>query len=150
MTVTMTVAELREAGERELGVSGWHRIDQEQIDRFAEATGDHQWIHVDAERARAGPFGTTIAHGYCTLSLLPYLLAQVLTVSDAGTRINYGIDRVRFTAPVPSGAEVRAKARLLGSEARGEGVVYKVGVEVEVKGAAKPALIGEVLYLVRS
>lgn len=148
LPLELTIADLKAAGERDLGVSAWHRVEQDQIDLFAEATGDHQWIHVDPERARQGPFGTTVAHGYSTLSLLPMLLSQVLTITDARTRINYGIDRVRFTAPVPSGSEVRVKARLLAGEPRGHGVVYKVRVEVEVKDRPKPALIGEVLYLV--
>ena len=148
MTLALTIDELRDAGEREVGVSGWHRIEQERIDLFADATDDHLWIHTDPARAAAGPFGTTVAHGYCTLSLLPMLLREVLEVTDAGVRINYGIDKIRFTAPVPSGAEIRVAARLAGAEPRGDGVVYKVAVRVEVKGQEKPALVGEVLYAV--
>jgi acyl dehydratase len=148
VTVALTVAELRDAGEREIGVSGWHRIEQERIDLFADATDDHLWIHTDPARAADGPFGTTVAHGYCTLSLLPMLLREVLEVTDAGVRINYGIDRIRFTSPVPSGSEIRVAARLAGAEPRGDGVVYKVAVRVEVKGQEKPALVGEVLYAV--
>jgi acyl dehydratase len=148
VTVALTIAELRDAGEREVGVSGWHRIEQERIDLFADATDDHLWIHTDPARAADGPFGTTVAHGYCTLSLLPMLLREVLEVTDAGVRINYGIDKIRFTAPVPTGSEIRVAARLAGAEPRGEGVVYKVAVRVEVKGQEKPALVGEVLYAV--
>ena len=144
----LTIAELERAGERDLGTSDWTTIDQGRIERFAEATHDHQWIHVDPEMAKQGPFGTTVAHGYLQLSLLPFLMSQVLSVSDARMGINYGIDKIRFTSPVPSGSEVRLKARLLGSERRGEGVRYRVGVELEVKGADKPAFVGEVVYLV--
>jgi acyl dehydratase len=144
---TLTLAELEHAGERDLGVSDWVTIDQEQVNKFAEATHDRQWIHVDPEAAAKGPFGTTVAHGYLTLALLPYLVSRVLSVSDATIGVNYGIERIRFTAPVPVGSQVRLKARLLSSERRGEGVLYHVGVEVEIKGAEKPALVGEVVYL---
>jgi acyl dehydratase len=123
-------------------------LDQERINLFAEATGDHQWIHVDPEMAAHGPFGGTIAHGYLSLALLPGLLSEVMTVEDARMGINYGIDRVRFTAPVPVDSQVRLKSKLVSAERRGEGVLYKLGVEVEIKGAEKPALVGEVLYLV--
>jgi len=144
---TLTPDDLQ-SGERDLGSSSWHTIEQRHIDLFAEATGDHQWIHVDRTAAAQGPFGGTIAHGYLSLSMLPMLLSEVLNVEGARMGINYGIDRVRFTAPVPSGSEVRLHAKLLSGHARGEGVLYKVGVEVEIKGAEKPALVGEVLYLV--
>jgi acyl dehydratase len=144
----LTLAELEQAENLDLGTSGWETIDQGRIERFAEATHDHQWIHVDPDMAKQGPFGTTVAHGYLQLSLLPYLISQVLTISDARMGINYGIDKIRFTSPVPSGSDVRLKAHLLGSERRGEGVRYRVGVELEVKGAEKPAFVGEVVYLV--
>ena len=144
----LTLAELEQADDLDLGTSGWETIDQGRIERFAEATHDHQWIHVDPEMAKQGPFGTTVAHGYLQLSLLPYLISQVLTISDARMGVNYGIDKIRFTSPVPSGSDVRLKARLLGSERRGEGLRYRVGVELEVKGAEKPAFVGEVVYLV--
>ena len=106
MPTTLTPADLQ-AGERELGTSGWHTIEQRHIDLFAEATGDHQWIHVDHDMAAQGPFGKTIAHGYLSLSMLPMLLSEVINVEGARMGINYGIDRVRFTAPVPSGSDVR-------------------------------------------
>ena len=144
----LTIAALPQAGELDLGTSEWTPIDQGRIERFAEATHDHQWIHVDPDMAKQGPFGTTVAHGYLQLSLLPYLMSQVLSISDARMGINYGIDKVRFTSPVPSGSNVRLKARLLGSERRGEGVRYRVGVELEIEGAEKPAFVGEVVYLV--
>jgi acyl dehydratase len=148
MTTTLTLEELEQAGERDLGATDWVTLDQERINQFAEATGDHQWIHVDPEMAAQGPFGGTIAHGYLSLSLLPGLLPEVLTVEGARMGINYGIDRVRFTAPVPVGSRVRLKAKLASAERRGEGVLYKLGVEVEIEDAEKPALVGEVLYLV--
>jgi acyl dehydratase len=144
----LRVDELESAGELDLGTSDWHRIEQAQIDGFAEATGDHQWIHVDRERAAAGPFGTTIAHGFLTLSLLPQLASEVLTVEGARMRINYGVERVRFTAPVPSGSEVRLRGRLHGVERRGDGILYRVGFEIEIRGAEKPACVGEALSLV--
>ena len=148
MTTTLTLEELEQGGERDLGATDWVTLDQERINRFAEATGDHQWIHVDPEMAAQGPFGGTIAHGYLSLALLPGLLPDVLRVEGARMGINYGMDRVRFTAPVPVGSQVRANAKLLSAERRGEGVLYKLGVEVEIKDAEKPALVGEVLYLV--
>ena len=147
MATTLTTDELQ-AGERDLGSSSWHTIEQRHIDLFAEATGDHQWIHVDHDLAAQGPFGGTIAHGYLSLSMLPMLLSEVLNVEGARMGINYGIDRVGFTAPVPSGSDVRLHAKLVSGEPRGEGVLYKVEVQVEIKGAEKPALVGEVLYLV--
>jgi acyl dehydratase len=148
MTTRLTVEELEGTEERELGTSDWHPIEQRSIDQFAEATGDHQWIHVDPEAAAAGPFGGTIAHGYLSLSMLPMLMSEVLSVEGARMGVNYGIDRVRFTSPVPTGSEVRLHAKLLSAEGRGEGVLYRVGVQIEIRGAEKPALVGEVLYLV--
>jgi acyl dehydratase/putative sterol carrier protein len=143
----LTLAELAEGTERDFGASKWVTVEQRQIDLFAEATGDHQWIHVDPEAAKAGPFGGTIAHGYLSLSLLPVLLSDVINVSDQRMGVNYGIDRVRFTAPVPSGSEVRAHAKLLSAEPKGDGILYKVDVQIEIKGREKPAMVGEVLFL---
>jgi acyl dehydratase len=148
MTTQLTVEELEGTGERELGASAWHPVEQRSVDLFAEATGDHQWIHVDPEAAAAGPFGGTIAHGYLSLSMLPMLMSEVLSVEGARMGVNYGIERVRFTAPVPTGSEVRLHAKLLSAERRGEGVLYRVGVQIEIRGSEKPALVGEVLYLV--
>jgi acyl dehydratase len=148
MTTKLTLAELETSSGRDLGASAWETIDQKQIDLFAEATHDHQWIHVDPEMAAQGPFGTTVAHGYLTLSMLPYFVSQVLNVTDVRMGINYGTEKVRFTAPVPVGSQVRLKATLRDTERRGEGVLYRLGVEVEIRDADKPALVGEVLYLV--
>jgi acyl dehydratase len=148
MTTTLSKDELEQARDLDLGASDWTTIQQEQIQKFAEATHDHQWIHVDPDMAKQGPFGTTVAHGYLSLSLLPFLLSQVLNVSDALMGVNYGIEKLRFTGPVPSGSDVRLKAKLNRAERRGEGVRYTVGVEIEVRDQEKPALVGEVVYLV--
>jgi acyl dehydratase len=147
MTTTITLAELEASSDRELGTSDWHEITQEQIDQFASATGDQQWIHVDPEAAANGPFGTTVAHGYLTLSMLPMLLSEVVSVSDAVMGVNYGTEKIRFTSPVPSGSRVRLHARLVRAERRGPSVVWTVGVEVEIEGKEKPALVGEVVYM---
>jgi acyl dehydratase len=146
--VKLTLEELEGAGEVDLGTSDWETITQEQVNSFAEATKDHQWIHVDPDMAKQGPFGGTVAHGYLSLALLPYFMSQVLNVTDARMGINYGTEKIRFTAPVPVGSDVRLKARLLSSERRGEGVLYHVGVEIEIRDSEKPALVGEVVYLV--
>jgi acyl dehydratase len=148
VTTELTLAELEGAAGLELEPSDWVTIEQRAIEQFADATGDHQWIHVDPERAAQGPFGTTVAHGYLSLSLLPGLLGSVLRVTDARIGVNYGIERVRFTAPVPSGSRVRLKAKIDSAERRGEGVLYHVAAEVEIEGSQKPALVGEVVYLV--
>ena len=146
MTTKLSVEDLRTASDLDLGAGDWLDVTQEMIDLFAEATGDHQWIHVDPERAAAGPFGRTIAHGYLTVSLLPRLLHSVVDV-EFSMGVNYGIDRLRLVSPVPSGSRVRAKAKLLGGEARGDGVLYRLEVEVEVEGVRRPALVGTFVYL---
>jgi len=147
VTTELTLEELASSEERDLGSSPWVKIEQERVNQFADATGDHQWIHVDLDAAKAGPFGGTIAHGYLSLALLPALLGNLIHVPDAQMGVNYGIDRVRFTSPVPVGSEVRVNARLVSSEPKGDGILYKVGVQIEIKGQEKPAMVGEVLYL---
>ena len=147
MTTELSLADLEGATDLELEPSEWVTVEQRAIELFAEATGDHNWIHVDAERAAEGPFGTTVAHGYLSLSLLPMLAATVLRIPDARMGLNYGIEKIRFTAPVPSGSQVRLRATVRSAERRGEGVLYRLGVEVEIQGSEKPALVGEVLYL---
>jgi len=127
----------------ELGPSEWQEIRQERIDAFADATGDHQWIHVDPERAAAGPFGSTIAHGYLTLSMLPEASFALMHVEDASAAINYGLDRVRFPAPVPVGSRVRATFRVADvSEVTG-GVQVKTVATVEREGGDKPVCVAE-------
>ncbi len=128
-----------------LGFSDWIEIDQDKIDLFAEATGDHQWLHVDPVRAATGPFATTIAHGYLTLSLVPILLPQVLELSGFSMGVNYGCDRVRFPAPVPVGSRVRASVTLDSVTDVTGGVQLSVTMTFEVEGAAKPACIATIL-----
>jgi acyl dehydratase len=129
-----------------LGYSEWHRITQDQVNTFADATGDHQWIHVDPERAAAGPFGGPIAHGYLTLSLAPVLLAEVLHVEGVSMGVNYGCNRVRFPAPVPVGSNLRAGATLVSVEEVGGGVQSVLDVTFEVEGAEKPSCVAQVVY----
>lgn len=146
--LTLTVAELAEASGRDLGASDWLRVEQHRVDLFADATDDHQWIHVDPERAAAGPFGSTIAHGYLTLSLVPRLLEQLLAVSDQVRGTNYGLERVRFTNPVPVGSSIRLAARMAEARRRDDGgVQYKVALRVEIDGHERPAMVGESIYL---
>jgi len=130
----------------ELGVSDWFEITQGRIDAFADATEDHQWIHVDRERALAGPFGRPIAHGFLTLSLLPFLSGQIpLPVEQPKMGINYGLDKVRFIAPVPVGSNVRARAVLSEVTEIPRGVQVKRTVTVEVEGSEKPACVAETI-----
>jgi acyl dehydratase len=130
----------------EIGVSQWEVIDQDRIDAFAGATGDHQWIHVDTVRAAQGPFGGTIAHGFLTLSLIPALLVdQQLPVPTPRMGINYGLDRTRFITPVPAGSRVRARTRLDEVTEVAGGVQLKRTVTVELEGSDKPALVAETL-----
>lgn len=144
----VTVEELRGLGEAPLGESDWLVIDQDRVNGFADVTEDHQWIHVDRERAAQGPFGTTIAHGYLTLSLIPRLLEQLLVVTDQVRGTNYGIDRARFTSPVPVESRVRLTGRLVEARSRPDGgVQYKLGVELQVEGQERPALVAETIYL---
>ncbi len=146
--LTITIAKLAELGERDLGSSAWFPVEQPRVDLFADATDDHQWIHVDAERAAAGPFGKTIAHGYLTLSLLPRLLEDLLALSDQQRGTNYGIDRARFLTPVPVGSRIRLTGRLLSVTARPDGgYQWKVAATVELEGSERPALVAECLYL---
>ncbi|WP_414169677.1 MaoC family dehydratase [Streptoverticillium reticulum] len=134
---------LRAAVGEELGPSGWLEVDQRRIDLFAEATGDHQWIHVDPARAAAGPFGTTIAHGYLTLSLLPSFVPMLLRVENVRMGINYGVNKVRFPAPVPAGSRLRARARLAGVAETEGGVQLTTVVTVEREGGEKPVCVAE-------
>ena len=129
-----------------LGYSDYRSVTQEQVNLFADATGDHQWIHVDPERAVAGPFGHTIAHGYLTLSLIPVLLDGVMKVDGVAMGVNYGTNRVRFTNPVPVGSEVRAGATLASVDPITGGVQVALDVIVEVKDAPKPSCVAQVLF----
>jgi acyl dehydratase len=142
-----TLDELTAAVGTHLGHSDWLEVEQARIDTFAEATGDHQWIHVDRERAASGPFGATIAHGYLTLSLLPHLLSGVVDYPGWPVKVNYGSDRVRFLTPVVVGSRVRAGAELLAVRPSPTGVQVAMRVTVEVEGGGKPALVADTLTL---
>ncbi len=126
-----------------LGDSGWVTIDQHRINLFAEATGDHQWIHLDAERAAEGPFGSTIAHGFLTLSLLPELTAAAFTVLDTRMGVNYGLNKVRFPAPVPVDSRVRGRFRLLAYDPLEDGAQLTVEATIEREGGLKPVCVAE-------
>jgi acyl dehydratase len=130
----------------DLGHSSWLEISQDRVDRFADATDDHQWIHVDPERAAAGPFGTTIAHGYLTLALLIPLWSELLTVEGIGMAVNYGLNMVRFPAPVPTGSRIRAHGAIAAvTEVKG-GVEAVVDLTVEIEGQTKPACVAQAVY----
>ena len=126
-----------------LGYTDWITVDQDRINRFADATGDHQWIHVDVEKAKAGPFGGTIAHGYLTLSLTNLFLPQLVTVEELSMGINYGVNKVRFPAPVPVGSRVRATVKLLSVDDVEGGVQLTSQVTVEREGGDKPVCVAE-------
>jgi acyl dehydratase len=145
MTVFEQLADLQPRVGDTLGTSEWIEIDQRRIDLFAEATGDHQWIHVDPVRAAAGPFGTTIAHGFLTLSLLPEMFAGAFAVADTRMGVNYGLNRVRFTAPVPVGSRLRGRFKLLAYEPIAGGAQLTVEVTIEREGADRPVCIAESL-----
>jgi acyl dehydratase len=143
-----SIEELHNVLGQEVAVSDWLVVDQDRIDRFADATGDHQWIHVDPERARAGPFGTTVAHGFLTLSLLPLFTQQALAIHNTKLGVNYGLNRVRFPAPVPVDSRLRARFKLTGIEALppmmgvpGAQVTWEVTIERE--GSDKPVCVAE-------
>jgi len=143
MRVFDGVAELRDAVGTRVGESDWVTIDQSQVDMFADATDDHQWIHIDQERAKAGPFGTTIAHGFLTLSLLSSLLAKVYRIDNVRMGINYGLNKVRFPAPVPVGSRIRLTATLVGVEEFKGGLQLVVGGVIEREGGDKPVCVLE-------
>jgi acyl dehydratase len=145
-TVFESPAELPKAAGRKLGESAWLEITQQRVDLFADATDDHQWIHVDPERAKAGPFGAPIAHGYLTLSLVSRFLPEIVTVRGVAMGVNYGVDRVRFPSPVRVGARVRGSGELLEAARQQDGSVQaKIRVTVEIEGSEKPACVAETL-----
>ena len=130
-----------------LGHSDWVEVTQQQVDQFAEATGDHQWIHVDVERAkRESPFGGPVAHGYLTLSLGPTLAPQIMRVDGIKMGVNYGAEKVRFPSPVPVGSRVRAGATLEAATPFDGGIQINLGVTVEIEGGSKPAMVATVVY----
>jgi acyl dehydratase len=147
MTTTTTMAEIPGLVGQELGSSDWFEVTQDRVDTFADATGDHQWIHVDVERAKAeSPFGGPVAHGYLTLSLLVPLFAEVLVVTDTAMGVNYGLDRVRFPSPVPVGSRVRLTATLKDVREFAGGLQLTFSAVVEREGGDKPVCIAEPVY----
>jgi acyl dehydratase len=146
MTTVDTLAELAGLVGTDLGQSDWIEVDQDRINLFARATGDDQWIHTDPERAKDGPFGQTIAHGYLTLSLLIPLWSRLLEVREARTKVNYGLGKVRFPAPVPSGSRVRLRATLAAADPVAGGVQITVDASVECEGVAKPVCVAQPIF----
>jgi acyl dehydratase len=138
------VAMLQHVGD-ELGSSGWLTLDQARVDTFADATEDHQWIHVDPARAANGPFGATIAHGYLTLALAGAFLEEIYRVDGAAMIINYGVDRVRFPSPVPVGSRIRGSARLSSADRIGDAVQAVVRLTVEIERGTKPACVADLV-----
>jgi acyl dehydratase len=146
---TVSFDELPKLAGQDMGTSDWVLIDQDRINKFADATGDHQWIHVDVERAKAQmPGGKTIAHGYLTLSLIPMLGSQVMSISGVSRGINYGSNKVRFTNMVPVGSRVRARQKLIAAEPKGPGLQLTNEITIEIEGQDRPACIAETISLV--
>lgn len=142
-----SLAAFRAIVGEEIGSSEWHTISQEQINLFADATGDHQWIHVDPQKAASGPFGTTIAHGYLTLSLLPRLAQDIYRVEGLAMGVNYGANKIRFPSPVPVGSRLRATATLTSVSDIPIGTQATITFVIEREGGDKPACIAEVIYV---
>ncbi|WP_322755222.1 MaoC family dehydratase [Frankia sp. Cas3] len=145
-TVVDTLADLTPLVGTSLGASSWVEIDQHRIDTFADATGDQQWIHTDPARAKDGPFGTTIAHGYLTLSLLIPLWSELLDVREVRTKVNYGLGKVRFPAPVPVGSKVRVTATLVGLEPVDGGMQLTIDAVIERDGGGKPVCVAQPIF----
>ena len=144
-TVINGLGELKRLVGQELGVSDWHEVTQEEVDAFADATGDHQWIHVDPERAKETPFGGTIAHGYYTLSLAPRFSQQILQLEGFAFAVNYGLNKVRFPAPLPVGGRVRMKAKVASVEPIQGGAQLALELTFEHEGGDKPVCVAETL-----
>jgi acyl dehydratase len=147
MRVFTSLEEITDAIGEELGTSDWITIDQDRVNRFADATDDHQWIHVDLEQAQAGPFGGTIAHGYLTLSLLPWFANQIFALDTPGPKLNYGLNKVRFPAPVPVGKRIRATATISGITDLPAGTQLTLGWVIEIEDQPKPACVAESVVL---
>jgi acyl dehydratase len=150
MRVFSSFEEIESAAGEEIGTTDWVEITQERVNEFADATGDHQWIHVDVDKAKDGPFGGTIAHGYLTLSLVPWLGSQVFTLETPGAKLNYGVNKVRFPSPVPVGARVRATVSVgeVTDVPAGKQLTLKYVIEIE--GQDKPACVAETVVLLLS
>jgi acyl dehydratase len=147
MRTFTTLEEVAAAAGTEIGTSDWLTIDQDRISAFADATLDHQWIHVDTEAAAAGPFGTTIAHGFLTLSLLPHFAAQVFSFETTGARLNYGLEKVRFPSPVPVDSRLRSHVRFGEARELPTGLQLVVEHTVEIEGRDKPACVAQHVVL---
>ena len=147
MRVFKTLDELEAAVGEPIGPTEWIRITQQRVNAFAEATDDHQWIHVDRERAEASPFGGTIAHGYLTLSLLPTIASRLFVIESRGPKLNYGVNKVRFPSAVPVGAKIRGTATVVGVDPTPAGRRVTVDYVVEVKGQDKPGMIAQTVVL---
>ena len=147
MRVFANLDEFAAAKGEPLGHGAWHTVTQDQIDRFADATGDHQWIHVDTEKAAQGPFGATIAHGYLTLSLIPFLGKEIYRVDGITMGINYGLGKVRFPSVVPVGSRIRAGAELIDLTDRTQGKQATLRWTVEIDGGDKPACVAETIVV---
>jgi len=146
MRVFKSPSELLTSIGAELGVTDWLEIDQTRINTFADATGDHQWIHVDVEKAKQGPFGAPIAHGYLTASLANYFLPQLLEVRETSMGVNYGCDKIRFPSPVPVGSKIRATGSVTSAEeTKDGGIQTKVTVKIEIEGQERPACVIETI-----
>ena len=143
---TIALADLPGMVGKHLGFGEWETIDQDKINRFADATGDHQWIHVDVERAKAGPFGAPIAHGYLTLSLGPVLMPQVMQTNGFKMGVNYGLNKVRFMSPVPVGAKVRLGIKVLAIDDIPGGIQQTLEMVFECEGASKPSCVAEAIF----
>ena len=149
MTKTIAFGDLPSLAGQETGVSDWVEITQDRINKFADATGDHQWIHVDVARAaKEMPGGKTIAHGYLTLSLIPWLTGDFLKIEGVTRAINYGSDKVRFTNMVPVGSKVRARSKMLAAEPKSGGMQLRAEVTIEIEGQSRPACVAETISLV--
>lgn len=141
------LAEIKALAGQDLGHTDWMAITQDRVGTFADAADDHQWIHVDEERARSGPFGTTIAHGYLTLSLLIPLFNKLLTIQGVRMSVNYGLEKVRFPAPVPVGSKIRLAGTVVSVEdVSGDGVQMTLDFTIEIDGSAKPACVARAVY----
>jgi acyl dehydratase len=147
MRVLDDLDELAALAGEELGTSDWLEIDQDRVNRFADATGDHQWIHVDVERAAAGPFGGTIAHGYLTLALVPFLGSQVFSLETPGAKVNYGVNKVRFPSPVRVGSRIRSRVTLGQVTDIPAGRLLTLRHTIEIEGEDKPACVAEAVVL---
>jgi acyl dehydratase len=145
--LTASVNDLKSRVGQVLGESQPHQVTQEQINEFADATGDHQWLHVDVERAKQGPYHGTIAHGFLTVSMLPTMLDECVSISDVKAVVNYGLNKLRFPAPVPAGSTVRGTLTVNSVEDAHEATEVALGFDIRVEGAAKPSAVGEAVFL---